>query len=339
MKMNQNLMTMILTAGVACAAHAAASPKIKFDQTAYDFGTTALVQSVTGTFTFQNVGDAELQVQTPKPACGCTVAGVKPDRLKPGEKGELTFKLSLLNIVGPYHKSITVPSNDPQQPELKLDINGIVKPTFEITPKQAMFGEVHVNASASTTVTVKRVDGKKLAIKTMEITDPAVRVRTEPVDDTGQAHRLLLDVRADGEPRWFTATVQGITADSEGAVFSVPVTARFVGDVVVTPDQVSWNIIDEDEPAEKPQPHLRSITVSASRADQPLDLRNAHSDLKNLTVEIETVETGKTYKVMLTLTGLPKEPLTGTIRMETNLSSQPKIVVPVTIKVMRFPKQ
>ena len=46
----------------AAATTNAAAPKIQFDKTVYDFGTTSLVDSVTGTFTYQNVGAAELKL-------------------------------------------------------------------------------------------------------------------------------------------------------------------------------------------------------------------------------------------------------------------------------------
>src|SRR6187431_496760 len=71
------------------------TPKIQFDQTVYDFGTTSLVDRVSGTFTFKNVGDGTLKINKPTTSCGCTVAGVKPDVLQPGEKGELAFSLNL----------------------------------------------------------------------------------------------------------------------------------------------------------------------------------------------------------------------------------------------------
>src|SRR5882724_5930019 len=71
------------------------TPKIQFDRTSYDFGVTSLVESVTGTFTFQNAGDGVLELQKPKPSCGCTVTSVKPEKLQPGEKGELVFTIRL----------------------------------------------------------------------------------------------------------------------------------------------------------------------------------------------------------------------------------------------------
>src|SRR5262245_40007272 len=73
----------------------AGKPKIKFDKIVYDFGKTSVVEQVAGKFTFENVGDGELKVSKPTTSCGCTVAAVKPDVLKPGEKGELSFTLNL----------------------------------------------------------------------------------------------------------------------------------------------------------------------------------------------------------------------------------------------------
>src|SRR5690349_392326 len=69
---------------LATAASAEPAPKIQFDSTLYDFGTTSLVQSVSGTFTFHNAGDGVLKIQEPKPSCGCTVAKLSSDTLKPG---------------------------------------------------------------------------------------------------------------------------------------------------------------------------------------------------------------------------------------------------------------
>ena len=77
------------------AAQAEGTPKIQFDQTVYDFGKTSQVATVSGVFKFKNVGDGILKLEPPKPSCGCTVAELKPDTLKPGETGELPFSLHL----------------------------------------------------------------------------------------------------------------------------------------------------------------------------------------------------------------------------------------------------
>jgi hypothetical protein len=53
-----------------------------------------------------------------------------------------------------------------------------------------------------------------------------------------------------------------------------------------------------------------------------------------LTVELTTVETGKTYTVVATLAGSPTNSMQGTVSFETNTSTQPKVTIPVTIVVM-----
>jgi hypothetical protein len=79
---------------------------------------------------------------------------------------------------------------------------------------------------------------------------------------------------------------------------------------------------------------VRRITVSSTRPDQPLEIKNLTSSLKDLTVELATVETGKTYTVVATLAGTPAQSEQGSVSFDTNTSTQPKITIPVTIVVM-----
>ena len=111
-------------------------PKIQFDKMVYDFGTTSLVQQLTGTFIVSNVGQAPLTIGKPTTSCGCTVAGLKTDKLAPGEKTELGFTMSVGNIPrGHAEKAINVPSNDPSLGMAKLTVKADSVPVFEYTPQ------------------------------------------------------------------------------------------------------------------------------------------------------------------------------------------------------------
>ena len=69
-------------------ALAEGTPKIQFERTVYDFGSTSRVATVSGVFKFKNAGDGLLKIEPPKPTCGCTFAELKPDTLAPGPVGE-----------------------------------------------------------------------------------------------------------------------------------------------------------------------------------------------------------------------------------------------------------
>src|SRR5579862_5326087 len=146
------------------AKPAAPAPKIQFDKTVYDFGSTSFVDSVMGTFTFSNTGQADLKVGKPQPSCGCTVASVKPEVLKPGEKGELVFKVNIGAAHGALEKHITVPSNDPQTPSISLSVKADVKQVIEVTPGLITMGAVRQGAVTNVTVLLHRTDGHKRAI-------------------------------------------------------------------------------------------------------------------------------------------------------------------------------
>jgi hypothetical protein len=54
--------------------------------------------------------------------------------IPPGGEGKVTLTLNLKDFQGPVWKSATIFSNDPQNPMVSLNINGIVRPHIEVRP-------------------------------------------------------------------------------------------------------------------------------------------------------------------------------------------------------------
>src|ERR1041385_693 len=215
--MRQLAMVLALAVVVSAEARAEGKPLIQFDKTVYDFGVTALVESVTGTFTFQNTGDAVLQLQKPKPSCGCTVASVKPESLPPGEKGELVFTISLAHTAQKLAKEIFVPSNDPQNPTAQLAIRVETRMVLQAQPPGISLGELRLGATTNTSLVIKRIDGKKLTITKVEPTSNLTPAQAEPIENgDGQATRLNVEVKADGLPRHLSEQIKLYTEDSQG---------------------------------------------------------------------------------------------------------------------------
>ena len=141
-----------------------------------------MVDSVTGTFTFQNAGAGDLKIEKPQPSCGCTVASVKPDVLKPGEKGELVFTVRVAGQRGALEKHITVPSNDPQSSKVSLSIKIEMKQILDVTPQNIQLGNIRQGATTNVTVVVRRTDGNKLVISKAEASNKNLTTHIEPVE-------------------------------------------------------------------------------------------------------------------------------------------------------------
>jgi hypothetical protein len=301
----------------------------------YDFGTTSLVDSVTGTFTFQNVGDAELKMGKPQPSCGCTVASVKPEVLKPGDKGELVFKVNVGSAHGALEKHITVPSNDPQNSKVSLSIKADIKQILEVSPTQVNLGSLRPGTTTNMTVTVHRTDGKKLVISETQPGNKDVHIAVAPVVGNDQSATLTITVAGEGTPRRLSDQVkiflEGITPPA-GAVM---VFGQLLGDVTVSPEQLYWPVTSQTASNNLPVPPPRRVSVTSTRADQPLEISNISTSLTNLTVQLVTVEAGKSYAVVAQLASTPKASERGTISFNTNASAQKTITIPVTITVIK----
>src|SRR5437773_7824355 len=194
-----------MLAMLICLATAEAAPKLQFDETEFDFGKATEGDAVAGKFSFRNAGDAVLNIDKLDPSCGCTDAKVNPNTLQPGERGEITFTVDLTNARGPVTKAITVPSNDPDQPKLKLIIKGDVKAVYEYDPQMVLFDDVAPGTNASEVVEVKRLDGKKLRITKAEAGKPFLSTHVEPATNAaGDEARVVVQAKHTGKPEQFS---------------------------------------------------------------------------------------------------------------------------------------
>jgi len=115
---------------------------ITIEETTKDFGSVWVGPTLSHSFSVKNTGDAVLEITKVKPSCGCTIAGQYPRTLAPGESGLLPFSINTSKLSSRFEKGITVTSNDPVTPEVRLKLRGEVKQYIDIVPNNANFGRL-----------------------------------------------------------------------------------------------------------------------------------------------------------------------------------------------------
>jgi hypothetical protein len=306
------------------------SPKIQFDKTVYDFGSTSLVDSLTGTFTFHNGGTGELKIGNLPP-----FARVTPQVLKPGENGKLVFKFDTGATPGMMQKFFTVPSNDPQTPNVSLSVKVQIEPILKISPQHIQLGNIRQGTITNVAVLIRRTDGNRIVITKAEPSSKLLRARIVPVTSTDNRSAIVIvDVDGEGTPRQFSENVK-ISLEGVGPPASmIIVNGRLLGDVTVEPATLYWRIADISSTNSEALPG-REIKVTAVTPGQPLEIRNLMTTVKDLGMELVTKNAGKAYVVVARFTKMPKKSIQGAISFETNTSSQPKVVIPVMISVLK----
>ena len=121
---------LFLTAAISIASFAQLmGPKLLVQPTSHDFGEITMGDIVTHVFILTNNGGDLLIIEKVQATCGCTVAEPEKTELAPGESTNLEVIFNSAHRNGPQKKSITVTSNDPVNPMVKLTITAtVVKP-------------------------------------------------------------------------------------------------------------------------------------------------------------------------------------------------------------------
>ncbi|MCR4280463.1 MAG: DUF1573 domain-containing protein [Candidatus Komeilibacteria bacterium] len=85
----------------------------------------------TAAITVTNIGNDDLIINRLSTSCGCTSAVMDESPLSPGEKRimEITFDPTVHpDEVGPVARVVYLQTNDPDDPEIEIDLSGVIVP-------------------------------------------------------------------------------------------------------------------------------------------------------------------------------------------------------------------
>jgi|TARA_B100001059_G_scaffold174360_1_gene174677 hypothetical protein len=118
------LFILLIFAPLALSAQVS-GPMISFDMETIDYGDITKGSNGVRTFTFENTGDAPIEIQGVRSSCGCTIPKKPEAPIEPGKKGEITVRYDT-NRLGVFRKTITVNTNVSNAAIIALKIKGNV---------------------------------------------------------------------------------------------------------------------------------------------------------------------------------------------------------------------
>jgi len=158
----------------ATAPAEGAHPIISVDNMVADFGEHWASPKMEHTYRITNTGNAPLEIKSVRPTCGCTIAGDYPKSIAQGETGEFPFTLNVARYQGPYTKAIFIFSNDPEHPQLRLDMKGIARQRIETHPRGAFFGILQGNEELTRIVKITNTTDTPLKLELKPPSNPGL---------------------------------------------------------------------------------------------------------------------------------------------------------------------
>lgn len=228
------------------------TPRVKFEQPVFDFGTLYQEEKITHEYVFENVGQAPLSITKISASCGCTAVKPPQKETAPGEKGKIEVVFEAGKMRDRVTKHIYVTSNDPAEPRTTLTISGLIKVEAEVQPSGIYFGAIKVGETVTRSVVVKPAGVKEFKILEVKGSDPAIAVAA-PVPagkpEPEGSYRITLTVGPVPEARRITANLVIRTDLPHQKEIKVAVYGR------VTAEQAALHLQPEvsHDPASAPQ--------------------------------------------------------------------------------------
>ncbi len=121
----KKLMTLALVLFVGLGVQAQTGAKIAFKSEVVDYGEIAKGADGLRSFEFTNTGNEPLVISRVDSSCGCTIPEKPEGPIAPGQTGVIKVKYDTMRV-GPIRKTITVYSNDMENPTMPLKIKGTI---------------------------------------------------------------------------------------------------------------------------------------------------------------------------------------------------------------------
>ena len=162
----------------------AAAPRIQVDEPLVHLGELTRFDEAVGRFEIRNVGDAPLVIRDALPSCGCTVVSFDGE-IAPGATGSIEASLDITTVRGTVWYQIHVYSNDPQRPEILLDIRARVVGGVRVLPGEDVFLHNRIGRLPSARVLVRKegTEEAELDISGIEPSVDWLRASAERVEE------------------------------------------------------------------------------------------------------------------------------------------------------------
>jgi len=116
----------LLAAACTGGADGAGSPRLSAMPSSFDFGNVLPEKTLQRDVVLRNVGRAELVIKDVRTTCHCTVVGGYAKKLATGASTSLRIELTTPALAGPLAQTVTIETNDPDQPKVEVEVKATV---------------------------------------------------------------------------------------------------------------------------------------------------------------------------------------------------------------------
>lgn len=225
------------------------TPQIEVvDGTEFRFGTMQHGETMSHDFVFRNTGSGPLNLDMGGSTCKCTVGELESSVLQPGEETTVSLTWTAQTIMPDFGQTATILTNDPDNPEVRLEVRGQIAHSFVVDPPEIALGDISVREAVDRTFHVFTYLKQSTELEDFQWTDLNTRdlvtfthekVELDPAKfpqhtNAHAVHEVHLHIEAGLPIGQVNSRITFSTDQGENiGRLEMPVTGRVTGEVVI----------------------------------------------------------------------------------------------------------
>jgi Protein of unknown function (DUF1573) len=187
-----------------------------FEKTQVDLQPEMGAANAVAVFKYENKGSTPIHIKAVRPSCGCTTAALAKNDVAPGEKGEISATFNIGDRTGVQTKTITVETDDAQQPQTVLTFRANIAQYLELQPT---FVYWQANEPAQPKTIIAKA-GKGVNVKKLDVTSSTgdFTAKVEPGSGAGE-FKVVVQPKDTTKPLNATLTFKPDTGTLPGKQF------------------------------------------------------------------------------------------------------------------------
>lgn len=228
-----------------------AYPDIRFEERTYDFGIAGQQEEIVHEYRFKNIGKETLVIKSVSSSCGCIARILSPKTIPSGESGSIKVTFETRKYRGKHTKSIFVRTNDPDEPEIELEISGVIETEVAIVPEFLYFGEVEKGKTITKEIKLIQIGKEKLRLEKVDISAKYLSTHISNFkDEHNQGFKINVSLNPDTAPVGKIAEVVTLHTNlKKHPRIDIPVAGNVLGRIRVKPQMLSLGSVKKGEPA------------------------------------------------------------------------------------------
>lgn len=212
-----NLPTKALLGALFLGISTVAQAQLAWEKTEIELNPAPGTDSAVFAFKYENKGTKPVNIKAVRTSCGCTTAALPKNDVAPGEKGEIVATFKAGDRTGLQVKTVTVETDDPQQPQTVLTLKANIAQLLDLQPA-FVFWTANEDPKPKTIVAKA---GKGVTIKSLEVTSSTADFTTKvEAGSTAGEFRIVVQPKETKHQATANLTIKPDKGAGEGKVFN-----------------------------------------------------------------------------------------------------------------------